>query len=58
VAQAEADTHVCEPERLLDYRMFQLRGEVAELEGALGEYLDSPQGRFARWLAEHERTAE
>jgi hypothetical protein len=38
--------------------MFELRGEVAGFEGALGEYLDSPQGRFARWLAEHERAAE
>ncbi len=55
VASAETDRHVCEPERLLDYWMFQLRDEVAGFERALGEYLDSPQGLFAQWLAEHER---
>jgi hypothetical protein len=58
VAHGEADTHVCEPERLLDYRMFQLRAELAGFDGALGEYLDSPQGRFALWLAERERAPE
>ena len=55
VAAAEADDHVCDPERLLDYRVFQLREEVAGFDGALGEYLDSPRGRFAQWLAERER---
>jgi hypothetical protein len=58
VAHAEADTHVCEPERLVDYRMFQLRGELELFEGAFGAYLDSPHGRFARWLAEYERADE
>jgi hypothetical protein len=58
VAHAEAGAHVCEPDRLLEYRMFQLRGEVAGFEAGLREYLDSPQGKFARWLAEHDRAAE
>ena len=56
VAHAEADAHVCEAERLLDYRMFQVRGELDLFEGAFAEYLDSPYGRFAQWLAERERT--
>ena len=51
----EAGTHACEPERVLDYQMFQLRGDVAQLERTFSEYLDSPQGRFAVWLAQRER---
>ena len=58
VASGEADRHVCDPERLLDYLMFQLRDEVASFDGAFVEYLGSPQGQFAQWLAEHERTVE
>ena len=55
VARSERDTHVCDPERLLDYRLFQLREEVAGFDDVLEAYLDSPQGRFAQWLAERER---
>lgn len=55
LATEERERHVCDPERLLEYRLFQLRGEVARLEDAVGEYLDSPQGRFDQWLAERER---
>jgi hypothetical protein len=58
VASAERDEHVCDPERLLDYRMFQLREEVAGLEVGLRGFLDSPHGRFAQWLAERERPTE
>lgn len=55
VASEEREGHVCDPERLLEYRLFQLRGDIARLEEAVGEYLDSPQGRFEQWLAERER---
>jgi hypothetical protein len=55
VAAAELDEHVCDPERLLDYRMFQLREELAGFEQGLREYLASAHGRFAQWLAERER---
>jgi hypothetical protein len=55
VAAAERDEHVCDSERLLDYRMFQLREEVAGLEVGLGLFLESAHGRFAQWLAERER---
>jgi hypothetical protein len=55
VARAVRDSHVCDPERLLDYRMFQLRDEVGSFEEALQLYLDSAHGRFASWLAERER---
>jgi hypothetical protein len=58
VAAGERDEHVCDPERLLDYRMFQLREEVADLEVGLRGFLDSAHGRFAQWLAERERPTE
>jgi hypothetical protein len=55
VAAMMRDGHVCDPERLLDYRMFQLRDEVAGWEGGFRAYLESSAGRFAQWLAERER---
>ncbi|HXG76788.1 MAG TPA: hypothetical protein VNJ53_09475 [Gaiellaceae bacterium] len=47
--------HVCDRERLLDFRMFQLRAEVACFEESLRSFLESPEGRFAQWLAERDR---
>jgi hypothetical protein len=55
VAQDERDDHVCDPDRRLDYILFQLRHEIESFDGDLGEYLSSPQGRFLAWLAERER---
>jgi hypothetical protein len=55
VAHAERAEHTCDPKRLLEYRLFQLRDEVATFEEGLRGYLDSPRGRFAQWLAERER---
>ena len=55
MAVVERDAHVCDPEQLLDYRIFQLREEVASFESALREFLQSAHGRFAQWLAERER---
>jgi hypothetical protein len=55
VARSERDTHVCDPERVVDYQLFQLRGEIASFDDVLRTYLDSPQGRFEQWLAERER---
>lgn len=49
--------HVCDPERRLDYRMFQLRDEIAGFEDGLRSFLESAHGRFAAWLAERERRA-
>ena len=39
----------------LDYELFQLRGDISGLEGEIGEYLSSTQGRFEQWCAEQER---
>jgi hypothetical protein len=55
LAADERDDHACDPERRLEYRLFQLRDEVAGFEAGLRGYLDSPQGRFAQWLAERDR---
>jgi hypothetical protein len=51
----ERERHACDPERRLEYRIFQLRDEVATFDGGLGAYLDSPQGRFAQWVAKRDR---
>ena len=55
LAADEREGHVCDPERRLEYRLVQLRDEVAAFEDGLHEYLESPHGRFAQWLAEHKR---
>jgi hypothetical protein len=55
VGADERKTHVCDAERRLEFRLFQLRDEVAGFDDGLRGYLDSPHGRFAQWLAERER---
>ena len=55
VERARKHLHVCDPERRLDYQLFQLRKEIAQLDEQLAEFLDSPTGRFATWLAERDR---
>lgn len=47
--------HVCDREQVLDFRLFQLRNEIAAFDAQLGEWLTSARGRFAAWLAEHDR---
>jgi hypothetical protein len=55
VEASASDEHVCEPERVLQYRTFQLGSRVEDLERGFRDYLESPEGRFAQWLAERER---
>jgi hypothetical protein len=55
LARADADAHVCDAERLLDFRLLQLRDEIAEFETQLNAWLATARGRFAAWLAERER---
>ena len=47
--------HVCEAERLLDYRLSELRPEIERFDGDLEEWLETPTGRFAIFLAERNR---
>jgi hypothetical protein len=54
VERAAADTHVCDAERMLDFRLFQLRDEIAAFDVQLAAWLVSTSGRFATWLAERD----
>jgi hypothetical protein len=51
----DADGHVCDAERRLDFQLVQLRDEVAAFDVQLAAWLDSPDGRLAAWRAERER---
>jgi hypothetical protein len=55
VARTEADLHVCERERRLDFAFFQLRGERGQFDGQLAAYLESPRGQFEAWYAAQRR---
>jgi hypothetical protein len=55
VARPDREAHECDAERLLDFRLFQLRDELAAFEQELAVYLDSPRGRFELWCAERDR---
>ena len=55
--RAKAAAHTCDPERLLNFRLFQLREEIEAFEPQLAEWLASARGRFAAWLAERDRPA-
>ena len=55
VAVASEAEHVCDPERRVDYELFQLRTETAALEAEIEDYLSSPKGRFEQWYAERDR---
>lgn len=57
IVRALLDEHVCDPERHLDYVMFQLREDVAAVEREVAAYLDSSEGRFELWYAERDRRA-
>jgi hypothetical protein len=55
VERVEIDLHECDAERLLDFRLFQLREEIAAFDAQLAAWLASACGRFAAWLAERDR---
>jgi hypothetical protein len=54
VAGAAVGAHVCDSERLLDFRLFQLRDEISAFDAQLSDWLASARGRFAAWLAERD----
>jgi hypothetical protein len=56
VRRGGEDDHVCEEERLLDYRIIQLREEIARFDDDLVGYLSSPRGKFEIWYAARERS--
>ena len=55
VERAAAESHICEAERLLDFRLFQLREEIAAFEKEFAAWLSSANGRFALWIAARDR---
>ena len=55
VAVATETEHTCNPDRRLDFELFQLRGEISGLGAQIEEYLSSARGRFEQWYAEHDR---
>ncbi len=55
VAVARETAHVCDPNRRIDFELFQLRVEISGLDSEIEEYLSSSQGRFEQWYADHER---
>lgn len=57
MARERERAHVCDEERRLDYALIQLRAEVAALDDQLAVWLESPQGKFAAWLAERGRSS-
>lgn len=55
VAVAAEAEHACDPERRVDYELFQLRAETASLDAEIEDYFSSPRGRFEQWCAERDR---
>jgi hypothetical protein len=55
VELAFTDAHTCDEVRRLDFRLFELRHEIAAFEVDLHAWLGSAEGRFAVWLAERDR---
>ena len=55
VAPGEDEAHECDQERLVDYLLLQHRDEVERFDCELSDWLDSPAGRFAEWLAAQAR---
>jgi hypothetical protein len=55
VPVAGGTVHVCDDERRLDFRLVELRPAIERFDGDLEQWLDTPAGRFARFLAEHDR---
>ncbi len=55
VARAEAEIHVCEPQRQLEFRVIQLGDELAQFDDQLTAYLATSRGRFEAWYAASRR---
>lgn len=43
--------HQCDPERLAEFRMFEMREHIAAFESHVRRFLATPTGRFETWLA-------
>jgi hypothetical protein len=55
LTRAGARTHECEPDDVLDYRLFLDREKDVTLSDELAAFFASPQGQFEVWYAERQR---
>ena len=51
VERSVAPGHRCSSERLVDYQMFGLRGDIAGFDDGWRRFLRTNGGRFEVWLA-------
>lgn len=47
--------HTCDAERQLQFALFPFRAEIDTFDERLGRWLETAQGRFARYYAERTR---
>jgi hypothetical protein len=47
--------HVCDDERRIDYRLVELQPGIERFDLDLAVWLETPGGRFARFIAERDR---
>ena len=52
---AGAPEHVCDADRRLEYALVELRPGIARFDADLAAWLETPDGRFARFIAEQGR---
>jgi hypothetical protein len=43
--------HVCDGERQIEFLLVELRDGIERVEADLADWLGTPDGRFAQWLA-------
>jgi hypothetical protein len=55
LADAQRESHVCDPERQLNFAFVQLLEERELFEEQLTAYLESPRGRFDVWYSARRR---
>jgi hypothetical protein len=57
VPRWEAEEHVCDRDRWLDYQLVRLRPHIARFEVDFREWLATGEGQFERYYAERSRLA-
>lgn len=57
VPRWEADEHVCDRDRYLDYQLVRLRPEIHRFESDVNNWLETPEGKFEEYYAERNRSA-
>jgi len=55
VPVAAEEAHECDDERQLDFRLVELGPDIARFDDDLAAWLDTPDGRFACFMAQYDR---